>query len=383
MSQKQPQNKDGQAQGEQPAPLQPLPEQPKQTSEKTGILRFMREMGSALVMALVAIVYVIQAFQIPTGSMEDSLLVGDFLLGLKFVYGAPVVPFSQELGIKTRFPAVAKPKPGDVVIFRYPGVDKKDYIKRMVAGPGDIVEITGNTTLIVNGREITLPPKGKYTGHNRPDPRITNFAPLYIPAKGDIFSPDTMPIREFLFFKTLVHQENPTQKVHMRFDLYVDGQLANNFPLNFNGAQLTMQDLQSGKLTFRNEATRRTEIFDFNRFDDWTMLDYFLDVILRNFQGRDAKISKKLFLNDARIDSYVVQFDNYFMIGDNRDNSLDSRYWGYLNRNFVKAKAFILYFSFDSGKPLWQLPLNIRADRIGKLIRDWDGVREINERVKY
>ena len=72
-------------------------------SEQAGILHFIREMGSALIMALIAIVYVIQAFKIPTCSMEDSLLVGDFLLGLKFMYGAPIVPFSQELGITTRF----------------------------------------------------------------------------------------------------------------------------------------------------------------------------------------------------------------------------------------------------------------------------------------
>ena len=62
-------------------------------SEKAGVFHFTKDMVSALVMALIAIVYVIQAFKIPTGSMENSLLVGDFLLGLKFIYGAPVLPF--------------------------------------------------------------------------------------------------------------------------------------------------------------------------------------------------------------------------------------------------------------------------------------------------
>jgi len=363
---------------------QPQPPAPAQKpSEKTGVFRFFKEMGSALAMALVAIVYVIQAFQIPTGSMEDSLLVGDFLLGLKFVYGAPIIPFSQELGIKQRLPALKKPKPGDVVIFRYPGADNKDYIKRMVAGPGDTVQITGNNTLIVNGVKLKLPPKGKYTGGGRPDPRITDFAPLYIPAKNDAFLPDTLPIREFLFFKTLVHQENPTKKVYMLFDLYVDGELANNAPLNFNGARITLADLQGGQLTFRNEMTQRTETFDFNRFDDWTMLDYFLEIIRRNFPDKDVEIRKKLFIGDTRVGNYTVGFDNYFMAGDNRDNSLDSRYWGYLNKNFVKAKAFILYFSIDRSEPLWKLPFIIRWNRIGKLIRDWDGVAERNEKIKY
>ncbi|MCL2219760.1 MAG: signal peptidase I [Chitinispirillia bacterium] len=350
-------------------------------TERSGILRFFREMGSALAMALVAIVYVIQAFQIPTGSMEDSLLVGDFLLGLKFVYGAPLIPFSQELGIKQRFPAVAKPKPGDVVIFKYPGADNKDYIKRMVAGPGDVVQITDNQNLIINGVDTELPPKGKYTGGSRFDPRIVNFAPLRIPAKGDVLMPETMPIREFLFFKNLVHQENPTKSVYMEFTLYVDGKNANSAPLYFNGARVTLDDLQNGKLTYKNEMTNRTETFDFNKFDDWTVLDYFLESIRRSFPGNDVEISKRIILDKTeRIEEYTVQFDNYFMVGDNRDNSLDSRYWGYLNYNFVKAKAFILYFSFDRSAPPHKM---IRFDRIGKLIRDWNGTSGVNEKIKY
>ena len=360
-----------------------MSQEQKGQTEKAGILRFFKEMGTSLGMALIAIVYVIQAFQIPTGSMENSLLVGDFLLGLKFVYGAPIVPFSQELGITKRLPAVKNPKAGDVVIFKYPGTDSKDYIKRAVAGPGDVVEIRGNTKLIVNGEDVKLPPKGKYTGQSRPDSRITNFEPLYIPKKGDVIKPDTLPLREFLFFKHLVHQENPTKKVNMHFDLYLDGKLSNTTPFNFNGAQITLQDLQSGKLTFQNEMTRRTEIFDFNRFDDWTVLDYFFEVIRRNFPEKKVEFSKKLFMNTSRVESYTVRFDNYFMIGDNRDNSLDSRYWGYLNRNFVKAQAFILYFSLDRGEPLWKLPFIIRWNRIGKLIRSWDGVSETNSKIKY
>jgi signal peptidase I len=62
------------------------------------------------------------------------------------------------------------------------------------------------------------------------------------------------------------------------------------------------------------------------------------------------------------------------MMGDTRDDSMDSLYWGFLNRNYIKAKAFILYFSWDDKVPLWQLPLGIRWNRIGKLILSWDGL---------
>src|SRR5574344_468100 len=88
---------------------------------------FAREILIPIVLALIVIQYVIQAFQIPSGSMEDSLLTGDFLLGLKFTYGSPV-PFSEK-----KFPGLTTPKSGDVVIFRYPGeplypdYDRKRY----------------------------------------------------------------------------------------------------------------------------------------------------------------------------------------------------------------------------------------------------------------
>ena len=148
-------------------------------SEKAGIFHFTKDMVSALAMALIAIVYVIQAFKIPTGSMENSLLVGDFLLGLKFIYGAPVFPFCY-----TKFPGITDPKPGDVIIFKYPGADKKDYIKRCVAGPGQTIQVEG-TTVTVDGKVLVLPPKGQYIHGGELDPRITHFEPLRVPKKGD------------------------------------------------------------------------------------------------------------------------------------------------------------------------------------------------------
>jgi signal peptidase I len=369
-------------------------EDSSKAAEKTGLLRFFREMGSALVMALIAIVYVIQAFQIPSGSMEDSLLVGDFLLGLKFIYGAPLLPYSREIGITRRLPAVAKPKRGDVIIFKYPGADAKDYIKRMVAGPGDTVRFIGNRRLLVNGVELTLPPHGKYSA--REDARIAGFAPLRIPAKGDVLCPDTMPIREFLFLKTLIRQENPTKRVYMHFDIYVDGEAANNVALNnftsLNGKKCSLNDLHDGNYVYAvkvenrrsNETTRRLMTFDFNRIDNWTDLDHILDGIRQSFPSdKSVVIRKKLYIGNERVENYTVRNDNYFMAGDNRDNSLDSRYWGYLNYNFVKAKALILYFSYDNSGPAWKFPANIRWNRIGKLIRTWDGESERNPKIKY
>jgi len=309
-------------------------------------------MISALAMALIAIVYVIQAFKIPTGSMENSLLVGDFLLGLKFIYGAPVLPYLYQ-----KLPGVTNPKPGDVIIFKYPGLDKKDYIKRCVAGPGQTVQVD-DTVVTVDGVRLTLAPHGRYIRHGQlVDAQIRHFEPLRVPKKGDTLrcGPD-MTARQFLFYKHLIHQENPYGKVVAKAQLYLNGEYANNLKVLNNG----FQDLSFDEINF-------------NAFDIWVYIDNIINSVQQQFRDKTVEVKKLIFLNDKLITSYIVKNDNYFMMGDNRDNSMDSRYWGFLNKNFIKAKAFILYFSWDGAPPLWEFPMKIRWNRIGKLIRSWDG----------
>ncbi len=98
----------------------------------------------ALILALVIRQFVVQAFKIPTGSMRMTLIEGDRILVNKFIYGAEV-PF---VGI--RLPAFRQPQRGDVVVFRYPEDPKKDFIKRLVALPGETLEIR-NGSIYING----------------------------------------------------------------------------------------------------------------------------------------------------------------------------------------------------------------------------------------
>jgi signal peptidase I len=86
--------------------------------------------------------FIVQAFKIPTGSMRPTLIEGDLILVNKFIYGAKV-PFTH-----LRLPAVKEIKRGDVVVFIYPEDDKKDFIKRMVGLPGDIIEIRKGTIYV-------------------------------------------------------------------------------------------------------------------------------------------------------------------------------------------------------------------------------------------
>ncbi|MFN0151050.1 MAG: signal peptidase I [bacterium] len=123
----------------------------------------------SVLLALFIRTFVVQAFQIPSGSMEDTLLVGDFLLANKFLYGAKI-PYTD-----VRFPAIRHPKSGDIIVFRAPHQDK-DFIKRCVAVGGDTVELRDNK-LFVNGEPVDEPHlaiKGR-------TPAVSNFGPLTVP----------------------------------------------------------------------------------------------------------------------------------------------------------------------------------------------------------
>lgn len=145
---------------------------------KKSVLReYVESFAVALILALIIKCSVVEAYKIPSGSMEDTLLIGDFLLANKFIYGAkvPLLPI--------RLPALREPKPGDIVIFKYPKNPKVNYIKRCVAVEGQTVEIR-NKVLYVDGKKIPDPPWGKHTDHHvrlkGRDPR-DNFGPYKVP----------------------------------------------------------------------------------------------------------------------------------------------------------------------------------------------------------
>jgi signal peptidase I len=118
---------------------------------------------------------VIQSYHIPSESMEDTLLKGDFLFATKFIYGAKV-PF-----LDARLPAVRDPRPGDVVIFKFPGDRKTDYIKRCIALEGQMVEIKG-TKVFVDGKPLDE----KYTKYIHKDISRRAYGPTEVP-EGHIF----------------------------------------------------------------------------------------------------------------------------------------------------------------------------------------------------
>ncbi|MEW6615733.1 MAG: signal peptidase I [Thermodesulfobacteriota bacterium] len=199
--------------------------------QKTIIREWVEAIVIAVILALTIRTFVVQAFKIPSGSMETTLLVGDHLLVNKFIYGIKI-PFTS-----TRILTFNKPQRGDIIVFIYPEDRKKDFIKRVVGVEGDRVEII-NKKVYINGSQF-------------------------------------------------------------------------NNPFAMNSDDI---------------------------------------IISKGIQPRD------------NYGPVVVPRDSLFVMGDNRDHSYDSRYWGFVKLEDVKGKAFIIYWSWD------RLESSLRWGRIGNLI---------------
>ena len=441
---------------------------PEKKSAKKFLKSFTREVIVPVILALIVIQYVIQAFQIPSGSMEDSLKTGDFLLGLKFTYGSPI-PFSNQ-----KFPGYAEPKHGDVVIFRYPGEPEypdndpkrythlfnalmlgnyywdhspengqphlvhyadgpKDYIKRCVAVSGDTVAVHDGKLYLNGKRQDSLPAFGKWTASVRtlsPRDEVEEFV---MPSAGDTLYVDSLSMIKLWWLRSLVAQENPDSSVRLELSLLRNGRENNNYVFNdfkfpvendrgllLNAMlsrnqtmiqhRLTLGDSLSGSMPFSyfRELAKIgflpmldphdpdlnsgfTRPVSYVSFEGSILQDLegnvkrlnmmvpaqdstdFTDVVEKNH----FEIQRNLYLGSEKIDRYVVKYPQFFMMGDNRDNSADSRYRGLVSLRNIRAKAFVIYFSFDNddqkfslGNPLtwWRIPFRIRFTRIGKII---------------
>lgn len=130
-------------------------------SKKSWIRDWVESIVVAFILAMIIRAFVVQAFKIPTGSMRTTLLEGDLILVNKFIYGAKV-PFTEDL----RLPKLRQPKRGDVVVFIYPEDPKKDFIKRLVASPGETVEIK-NGTIYINENPVLDPVFNQIYYYNR------------------------------------------------------------------------------------------------------------------------------------------------------------------------------------------------------------------------
>jgi signal peptidase I len=152
----------------------------KGTPAPAGKKHIIREYGEsiiiAIILALVIRTFVVQAFKIPSGSMEDTLAIGDHILVSKFIYGTKI-PFSDKRILKIR-----DPRRGDVIVFEYPEDPSKDFIKRVIGTPGDEVEVK-EKKVYINGKPYENPHevhKEKELIPREQNPR-DNFGPVKVP----------------------------------------------------------------------------------------------------------------------------------------------------------------------------------------------------------
>ncbi|MCL2259965.1 MAG: signal peptidase I [Fibromonadales bacterium] len=421
---------------------------------------FMREFAIPIVSALVVIAFVIQAFKIPSGSMEDTLFEGDFLLGLKFVYGVPL-PFSH-----SKIP-VSEPDAGEVVIFRYPGEPEypdydhkrythlanalmfgnffwdnqapsghsklvhyadgpKDYIKRCIAKSGQTVAVKDGK-LFLDGVENPMGGRGKYTERSRGNSPRDNLKEIKIPEPGEIINFDTLSTHDLWWIRSLMIQEMPDSLVEFKISLTKDGQELQDYdfedfrvPLEnhkylllqaiFNKNRLVSQGLNYGdtvngamNLNFFREFARTgflarhnpnkpqpslfgSRLVGYDAFDGSQLEDLEANVDFENIrlaladsteeEATRLELKWQILVNGNPVKEYKVKDMVYFMMGDNRDNSLDSRYWGFVSARNIKAKAFIIYYSLEKDSKVellkpWTwvyLPTDIRWSRIARVI---------------
>ena len=257
---------------------------------KTVIREYFESAVVTVIMALFGMTFIVQAVKVPTGSMQNTITVGDHLLVNKFVFApGPRFPFLPQREIKR----------GDIIVFKYPGNpfdperDKQDdnipykvnYVKRVIGLPGDAVEVKG-LRVFINGQPL---PEHVIVARN-----INDKAPLEIiedtPRKGD----------------------EP-------YDVYY-------FERTVNGARTGQETGSSPDFHFA-------------------------------VNGKPSK----------------VPANSYFVMGDDRDNSLDGRAWGFVPRDLIIGRAMFVYWSYDetqSFNPLsFDFFTNTRWRRTGTMVR--------------
>lgn len=279
--------------------------------------KYLIEYGKLALILFIVTSSLVQGSRVPTPSMETTIMTGDFLLVNKLAYGLTTPRNIPLTNIALPFAQLLKwndPKRGDIIVFEFPGnrdeiknANIDNYVKRCVAVAGDTLEIK-NKILYVNGKQSPIPTHVQYArNYTLPE----NFHEGETFPKGVLQNGDN--------YKLLA------------------------VPKKGDVIKLTEANIEQWK-TFINRDFEK-EVVSFN--------------------------NGKIFINGKETTEYKVTDDYYFMMGDNRDNSLDSRYWGFVPRRNIVGKPMIAYWSWDSNIPtsnIFELLASVRFERIGKLV---------------
>jgi signal peptidase I len=291
-------------------------EQP-QTAKKQPVKDFFKDLVFVLVAFFFLNSFVLASFEVPTGSMENEIMAGDFLFVNKFLYGGTTprtIPFTNIRLPWFRVPAFRSVERGDVIVFEFPGqrdeIQSSEfmfYLKRCVALSGDTVQVI-NRVLVVNGKPAPIPRNMKFNNYHiippgLADPRIfpkgapyneDNWGPIVVPVKGDVIQ---LSLTNLGRWKTFIEREGHAVAVDAQVRILVDG---------------------------------------------------------------------------APASSYTVGRNYLLGMGDNRDNSLDGRFWGFIPEENIVGTPMIVYWSWDPDLSIVDVVgklRSIRLSRIGTLIK--------------
>lgn len=251
-----------------------------------------------LVIVLIVRSFIYEPFQIPSGSMMPTLLVGDFMLVEKFSYGLKD-PITQTTLIET-----GKPNRGDIAVFKYPLEPNVDFVKRVVGLPGDKIIYNPDS------KELTIYPN--CTANNCTERLPITYGPLK-PSEWTMF---------------------------LDIGSVVDNQKGNyQIPLD--------------------QALPRNALRQYERSETLGTVEHQILII------REAMTEAKYVQPNMPRNEWIVPDKHYFMMGDNRDNSSDSRMWGFVPEQNLVGRAVFIWLSLDKQENEW--PTGIRFSRIGPL----------------
>ncbi len=355
---------------------------------RTAAGEWVSSIAFAIIAATLVHTYFMQPYTIPTSSLEKSLLIGDFLFVSKFHYGARVpmttiaapmvhdtLPFLKVKSyLKTpqlpyfRFPAFQKIKRNDIVVFSWPvdtveqffkktnrrirkPIDKKsNYVKRSVGIAGDSLEIRDGYVYI-NGKKNKLPDRAKLqftyqanTGGNQLS--VKSLKSRYHVREGGR-TQDGNYILKMTSEDANRLKNNPTVKSLTRV-ISPKGESENVFPnvrsLNWNRDNYgPIYIPEKGKTVVLNKKT----------------LPFYKQIIVEYEKNKLEVKGNDILINGKIVNSYTFKQDYYWMMGDNRHNSEDSRYWGYVPFDHVVGKPVFIWFSWNTdgkglGKIRWE-----------------------------
>lgn len=376
---------------------------------RTGAGEWTNSILFAVIAATIVHTYVMQPFIIPTSSLEKTLLTGDFLFVSKFHYGArlPMTPIAAPmvhdtipvLGVKSylarpqlpyaRIPGFQNIERNDIVVFNYPTdtinsypnddgkfhykpIDKKsNYVKRCVAIAGDTMSMMDGD-IFINGEKLILPERA------RPQHIYS-----VITARLDLMADQAYMIEKYDITENIYQPErdtNPNKLQLTATDRAIE-QLTKDGIITFSEKRNQVLGSPYRKdLRDRNDMStiyNKPNAFPYdgtlsNNNDDrdpflipaqgmTVDIDYknipYFERIIEVYEGSEMNIfnditlkGNQVLLNGTPLSSYTFKQDYYWLMGDNRDNSLDSRFWGYVPFNHVVGKPVFVWMSYDGNK---------------------------------